>query len=67
MNLNDSIYIDIKWRVDYIEKRLTKIDKEKDKESTYYYAETSAIYRVLLEDLVKDCKQIIKQTLNKQT
>ena len=60
MILNDSIYIDIKWRVDYIEKRLKEIDKEKDKESMHYYAEAAAIYRVLLENLVKDCKRINK-------
>tara|TARA_Y100000310_G_C20452070_1_gene701249 strand:- start:458 stop:676 length:219 start_codon:yes stop_codon:yes gene_type:complete len=58
MILDDDTYENLIWRIDYIEKRIKEIDKEEDKKSRYYHAKTSAIYRVLLEDAIKDFKQI---------
>ena len=58
MILNDNIYNDLVWRINYIQIRLNEIDKEEDRESRYYYSKTSAIYRVLLEDMIKDFKVI---------
>ena len=46
----------LKWRIEYLEKRLKEVDEEKDREDKFYYAETSAIYRVLIEDVIKDFK-----------